>query len=95
LSVIGETTQLTAVGVFSDGSVRGITGEAIWTSSEPSIAVSPTGVVTVIRFGRAVVSAMYDTKTAGQTVEAAPSESRTRGAYDAVSRSVRASAVMP
>ena len=71
LSVVGETTQLTAVGRFSDGSTRGITGEALWTSSDPSVmAVSEFGVVTVVRFGQAFVSATYDTKTGGQTIAA-------------------------
>src|SRR5262245_32459554 len=56
LSVIGETTQLTATGMFSDGSQRGITGEALWTSSDPSVlAVSVTGLVTVVRFGQAYI----------------------------------------
>jgi uncharacterized protein YjdB len=71
LSVLGETAQLTAVGKFSDGSTRGITGEALWTSSDPSVlAVSAQGLVTAVRFGQAYVSATYDTKTGGQTIEA-------------------------
>ena len=70
LSVVGETSRLTAQALFTDGSVRGITGEARWTSSDPSvIAVSATGLVTAVGVGRAYVSAMYDTKSAGQTVE--------------------------
>jgi len=72
LSVIGETTQLTATGKFSDGSLRGITGEALWTSSDSSVlAVSATGLVTVVRFGHAYISATYDAMSAGQTIEAA------------------------
>jgi uncharacterized protein YjdB len=72
LSVVGETTQLTAMAAFSDGSARGITGEASWTSSDASVlTVSATGLVTVVRFGRAYISAVYDTQSAGQTIEAA------------------------
>jgi hypothetical protein len=75
LSVIGETTQLTATALFSDGSRRGVTGEATWTSSDPAtLSVSATGLVTVVRFGRAFISASYDTRSAGQTVEAATPE---------------------
>jgi hypothetical protein len=71
LSFVGQTTQLIAVAKFSDGSNRGITGEALWTSSDPSVlAVSATGLVTVVRFGRVYISATYDTKSAGQTIEA-------------------------
>jgi len=72
LSLVGETTQLTAMATFSDGSARGITGEASWTSSDASVlTVSATGLVTVVRFGRAYVAAVYDTQSAGQTIEAA------------------------
>jgi hypothetical protein len=74
LSVVGETTQLTAMAAFSDGSNRGITGEALWTSSDASVlTVSATGMVTVVRFGSAYISATYDTKSDGQTIEAVAS----------------------
>jgi hypothetical protein len=79
LTAVGETTQLTATATFSDGSIRGITGEAVWESGDPSIlAVSPAGLVTVLRFGRAFVRANYDTKVGGQTIEATPPPPLTR-----------------
>lgn len=76
LASVGETTQLFATASYSDGTTRGITGEAQWASSDPSaLWVSPQGLVTVLRFGQVYVSATYETKVGGQAVEATPAGS--------------------
>ena len=76
LASIGETAQLCATASYSDGTSRGVTGEAMWASTDPAtLAVSAQGLVTVLRFGLAYVSATYETKVGGQAVEATPAES--------------------
>jgi hypothetical protein len=76
LASVGETTQLCATASYSDGTTRGITGEAAWASSDPSaLSVSPQGLVTVLRFGLVYVSAKYETEVGGQAVEAIPAGS--------------------
>ena len=76
LTSVGETTQLSATASYSDGTTRGITGEAQWASSDPAaLSVSPQGLVTVLRFGLVYVSATYETEAGAQAVEATPAGS--------------------
>lgn len=76
LASVGETTQLWATASYSDGTTRGITGEAQGASNDPSaLSVSPQGLVTVLRVGLVYVSATYETKVDGQAVEATPAGS--------------------
>lgn len=58
---IGTTQQLTATGVYSDGSTADLTNLASWTSSNTAIAtVDSTGLLTGIAEGSATISAQFD-----------------------------------
>jgi hypothetical protein len=54
----GQTLQLQATGVLSDGSERDVTTEVIWTSSHESVAaVTPAGLAAGINSGYTTISA--------------------------------------
>jgi hypothetical protein len=73
---VGDTAQLTAIAAMSNGTTQDVTGEASWKSSDPSVfSVSPTGLVTVVRFGLVFVSATYQSKIAGLSIQATPAGS--------------------
>jgi hypothetical protein len=60
----GQTVQLTATAIFSDGSTRIVTTEATWQSSDSTIAlVSPIGLVVAQAGGSADVHATYQNRT--------------------------------
>jgi hypothetical protein len=60
LTAVGQTSQLTAVATFSDGSSQDATNDTAWSSNDPSIlTVSTKGLVTVVRFGATGIQAMY------------------------------------
>ena len=55
----GGTQQLTATGLYSDGTSKDLTGTVNWSSSDPSIAsVSTSGLLSGVAVGQAVVSAV-------------------------------------
>lgn len=61
LDVIGDTSQLTAIASWRDGSTRDVTSTARWTSRNTSVAtVSSSGLATAIGFGVADIEAMYE-----------------------------------
>jgi uncharacterized protein YjdB len=67
----GATEQLTATGVYSDGSTQPFTSQVAWQSSDSTIAViSSSGVVTGLKAGNVTVTATYNSLsgTAGVTV---------------------------
>jgi hypothetical protein len=73
LTVIGQMTPITAIASLSDGGTRNVTTAAQWASSNTSnLAVSPGGMVTVMRFGQSHVSATYQGKSATLNVQATP-----------------------
>lgn len=54
LSAIGETSQLTAVATWSDGTAREVTNQVRWNSHDSSVAsVSSSGVAVAVGFGAA------------------------------------------
>ncbi len=58
---IGESIQVKATAVYSDGSSRDVTGSFLWNSSdERTIAVSPSGAVSGLASGRAALYGSYD-----------------------------------
>jgi hypothetical protein len=60
-SAIGETSQLTAVARWRDGSTRDVTSTARWSSQNTSVAtVSPTGLAMAIGFGAARIQVTYE-----------------------------------
>ncbi len=56
---VGGSTQLQAVVELSDGSAADVTALATWSSSDPSVSVSATGLVTGLGAGASTVSAAY------------------------------------
>ena len=59
-AVTGTQYQLSAVAGFSDGSTRDISAQAGWQSSDPAVAsVSPSGLVTPLANGSALITATY------------------------------------
>jgi hypothetical protein len=73
LTAVGESTPLTAVATLSDGTSRNVTSAVQWVSSHASIiAVSPGGMLTVIRFGQSHVYATYQGKSSTLNVQATP-----------------------
>ena len=57
---LGTTVQLTATGIFTDGSTQNFTNSATWNSSNTNAAsVSSTGMVTSKALGSATISATY------------------------------------
>ena len=57
---IGGTTQLKATAAFSDGSVKDITSEVAWQSSDPrTITTSAAGVLSGLATGPAAISGSY------------------------------------
>jgi hypothetical protein len=70
---IGETGQLTATATFSDGTIKNVTAEGRWLSTNPSIAtVSSGGLLTIVDFGKVTVQALYQTRTASLQISATP-----------------------
>lgn len=66
---VGGTTQLTATGLYSDGSSANISGSVIWGSSVAGIAtVSTTGTVTGVAAGAAVISAASGSVTGSSSI---------------------------
>jgi len=67
---VGSTSQLTARLQFTDYSVTDMPSPPEWVSSDPKVAsVSPSGVVTAVGFGSAVISAKYQTAIGRQNVQ--------------------------
>jgi len=79
LTTIGETSQLTAMATFSDGTLKDVTRDAntTWTSNDPSvITVSSNGLLTVVALGSTSISVSYRSTNfstgSGKTVTATP-----------------------
>jgi Bacterial Ig-like domain (group 2)/Chitobiase/beta-hexosaminidase C-terminal domain len=57
---IGKTTQLKAVASFSDGSVRDVTAQFAWQSSDPrTLTANASGLLAGLAGGQAVISGSY------------------------------------
>jgi hypothetical protein len=69
----GDTRQLVATAMQSDGRSIDVTGQATWTSSAPAIAtISASGLVTAIAEGDVDLSATYQTVRASLVVGVRP-----------------------
>jgi len=69
----GGALQLKTTAVMSDGTIKNVTNEANYESSNPSIAkVSNTGVVTGLGEGSTLITAEYDNKTDTIKIEICP-----------------------
>ncbi len=66
---LGESRQLTATGIFSDGSKQDITKTVVWTSAKPSIAsISDSGMALGKKVGNAEITATSGSVTATDTL---------------------------
>ena len=71
-TAVGQTSQLTLAGVYSDGSTRDHSADAIWSSNTPTVATVTRGLVTVQKFGTAGITAAYQGRSHFTLVTATP-----------------------
>jgi len=65
---VGATIQLTATATMSDGRKQRI-ASGVWSSSDPDVAtVDPSGLVTIVGVGMAVITAAYGGKTGSLSI---------------------------
>lgn len=69
--VVGDTLRLTAVGIDSTGR-RFVSTRVTWSSGDPTISLTPTGVAVGLSAGSATVSAATGGKTATGTITITP-----------------------
>lgn len=65
---LGETTQLRAIGTYSNGQEIDLTAGALWTSSNPNIAAINRGLVTGRSMGSSTITATYGGVIASTTI---------------------------
>lgn len=70
LGAIGQTSQLTLTANYTDGTTRDVTGDAAWSSNRPAVATVANGVVTIVGFGAATITAAYQGRGAQVEVSA-------------------------
>jgi len=69
----GGTTQVITTAIMSDGTIKNVTNEANYESSDPSIAtVSDTGLVKGLDVGSVTITAEYDNKADTVKIEVDP-----------------------
>jgi hypothetical protein len=57
---IGQSSQLTAIATFSDGTTKDVANQAAWSSSDTTVAaITSAGVLTVLQAGSANVTAVF------------------------------------
>ena len=72
-NVIGQNRQLTATATFANGSTRNVTSLSQWSSSNPGVATVSNGLVRVVSFGEAQITATYrNISSAAAAVSAKP-----------------------
>lgn len=71
---VGASQQLTATGIYSDGSNRQLTAAATWTSSNISVAnIGPGGIAIGASAGNTIVSAVFGSITGSTALMVSPS----------------------
>jgi uncharacterized protein YjdB len=69
----GATEQLTATAVYTDNSTTPVTGQAVWNSSDPTVAVvSASGVLTALKSGNVTVTATWNAISGSAGVSVTP-----------------------
>jgi hypothetical protein len=64
LTTAGQTSQLNATAMLTDGTTRNVTTTATWQSSSPAVAtVSNAGLVTAVAAGTTTITATYQAKS--------------------------------
>src|ERR1700704_4733244 len=56
----GQTTRLTAMARYNDGSTKDVTSQAFWTSSQTNVAVVSAGAVTGVTLGRTLIRVNFE-----------------------------------
>lgn len=72
LTAVGQTSQLTLEGLFNDGFTRDLSADAIWSSNATAVATVTRGLVTVLKFGYAGITANYQGRNYFATITATP-----------------------
>lgn len=72
MTAIGETSRLTAVATYTDGSSRDVTTEATWRSLSAQLFSVSAGVVTVVAFGAGDIQASLQSRTGSLRLTATP-----------------------
>ncbi len=72
LTAVGQTSQLTLGGAYSDSSTRDLSADSTWSSSNPAVATVTRGLVTVLKFGTAGITANYQGRSHSTTITATP-----------------------
>jgi uncharacterized protein YjdB len=70
----GQTQPFTATGPYTDATTRDLTGEAIWSSENPTVATitSPGGLASGLREGQATITATVGTMNATASLTVTP-----------------------
>ena len=69
---VGESIQMTATAIYSDGNSKNVTEEAAWESSNPEVASVLTGVVSARAVGAAAIIARFGGRDGNQGVSVQP-----------------------
>jgi len=75
--VAGKTRALFALATASDGAVTDVASEAVWTSSDETVATVAAGVVTARAVGHAVIRAKFGGLTARSRLQVSLNQART------------------
>ncbi len=79
---VGGSQQLTATGIFSDGTTQDFTSSAIWVSSAPTIvSVSSTGLATGVASGTASITATANLATGYNLLSVGPTPTGSANYY--------------
>jgi len=71
--MLGTTEQLTATGIFSDGSTQNFTDSTVWSSANSSkVAISSAGTATAVSVGSTTISASADGVSGSTTLTVEP-----------------------
>ena len=72
LNAVGQTSQLTLHGLYSDSSTKDVTADATWTSNTASVATVTGGLVTAVSLGLVTVTARFGGQTTTALVTITP-----------------------
>ena len=65
----GKTIQMSARGTYDDGSIKTLTTDVLWNSSDSDVAtISPSGLVTAVQSGTSTITASSETVSGTATV---------------------------
>ena len=68
----GQTVRLTATAGYSDGSTKDVTSQALWTSSQSSVATVSAGAITGVALGRTMIRVNFERFSSSMTIVIEP-----------------------